>query len=96
MDFIHSKERNKLSPAKAEELVYIFSNLRLLQRVTEANATELFYEWQSEGADATAQGGTTAMMQQSNEGLCDTESDLSEEVESELESDEISDDIDDF
>ena len=38
----------------------------------------------------------TATMQQSNEGLCDTESDLSEEVESELESDEISDDIDDF
>ena len=40
--------------------------------------------------------GMTATMQQSNEGLCDTESDLSEEVESELESDEISDDIDDF
>ena len=95
-DFIHSKKRNKLSPAKAEELVYVFSNLRLLRRVTDANATELFYEWQSEGAAATAQGGTTATMQQSNEGLCDTESDLSEEVESELESDEISDDIDDF
>ena len=95
-DFIHSKKRNKLSPAKAEELVYVFSNLRLLRRVTDANATELFYEWQSEGAAATAQGGTTATMQQSNEGLCDTESDLSEEVESELESDEISDDNDDF
>ena len=95
-DSIHSKKRNKLSPAKAEELVYVFSNLRLLRRVTDANATELFYEWQSEGADATAQGGTTAMMHKSNEGLCDTESDLSEEVESELESDEISDDIDDF
>ena len=27
-DFIHSKKRNKLSPAKAEELVYVFSNLR--------------------------------------------------------------------
>ena len=35
-------------------------------------------------------------MQQSNEWLCDTESDLSEEAESELESDEISDDNDGF
>jgi len=95
-DFIHSKKRNKLSPAKAEELVYVFSNLRLLRRVTDANATELPYEWQSEGAAATAQDGTTTPMQQSNEGLCDTESVVSEEVESELESDEISDDIDDF
>ena len=98
-DFIHNKERNKLSPAKAEEIVYIFSNLRLLRRVTEANATELPYEWQSEGGAAAAQQGraTNPMpMQQSNEGLCDTESDLSEEAESELDSDEISDDIDDF
>ena len=59
----------------------------------------LFYEWQSGGGAVTAQqGGTTnpMPMQQSNEGLCDTESDLSEEAESELESDEISDDNDGF
>ena len=75
-------KRNKLSPAKAEELVCVFSNLRLLRRFTDANATELFWEWQSEGAAATAQGETTTpIIQQSSEGLCDTESDLSEEVE---------------
>ena len=62
--------------------------MRLLRRVTDANATE--------GAAATAQGGTTTLIQQSNEGLCDTESDLSEKVESELQSDKITDVIDAF
>ena len=33
-DFIHSKKRNKLSAEKCEELVYIFSNLRLLRKLT--------------------------------------------------------------
>ena len=42
-DFIHSKKRNRLSPEKCEELVYVFSNLRLLRKANSADAKELFY-----------------------------------------------------
>ena len=43
--FIHTKKRNKLSAAKAEELVYVFSNLRLIRKLTEAGSKEVFYAW---------------------------------------------------
>lgn len=45
-DFIHTKKRNKLSAAKCAESVYIFSNLRLLLKVTAGDAKEAFYKWQ--------------------------------------------------
>ena len=44
-DFIHTKKRNKLSVAKAQDLVYVFSNLRLIRKLTAAGSTELFYAW---------------------------------------------------
>ncbi|KAL1326255.1 hypothetical protein AAHE18_13G215200 [Arachis hypogaea] len=33
--FIHSKRRNKLNPSRAEDLVYVHTNLRLLSRMSE-------------------------------------------------------------
>ena len=33
--FIHSLKRNKMAPAHAEDLVYVYSNLRLLSRRNE-------------------------------------------------------------
>lgn len=53
-EFIHSKKRNKLSSSKAEELVYVFSNLRLLRKLTTANYTEVFYQWQNDKSVAIA------------------------------------------
>jgi hAT family C-terminal dimerisation region len=32
-DFIHSKKRNKLLPKRAEDLVFVFTNLRLLRNI---------------------------------------------------------------
>ena len=47
-DFIHSKKRNKLSATKAADLVYVFSNLRLLRKLNAADSTEVFYAWASD------------------------------------------------
>jgi Protein of unknown function (DUF 659)/hAT family C-terminal dimerisation region len=44
-DFIHSKLRNRLTPARAESLVYVFSNLRLLKKSTDVSYEEEFPEW---------------------------------------------------
>ena len=90
-EFIHSKKRNKLSAAKCEELVYIFTNLRLLRRATAADATEVFYEWKSVGSsDAEKDGQNDAQVRtQAEKELCNTSSDESMEVDSELDSDEI-------
>ena len=37
-----------MSPEKCEELVYVFSNLRLLRKANSAGAKELFYAWVKE------------------------------------------------
>ena len=42
-DFVHSKKWNKLSAEKSAELVYIFSNLRLLRKITAGDKVEFFY-----------------------------------------------------
>jgi hypothetical protein len=34
-DFIHSKRRNRLTAKRSSDLVYVFSNLRMLDKVTE-------------------------------------------------------------
>ena len=34
VDFVHSKKRNKLSSARANDLVYVFSNKQLKRRQT--------------------------------------------------------------
>ena len=77
-DFIHSKKRNKLSPEKAEELVYIFSNLRLLRKLTTEGREEAFYGWQkaqgTDGAEANGAnpvGNTTSLAVST---VCDTSS----------------------
>jgi hypothetical protein len=44
-DFIHSKKRNRLHPGRANDLVYIFTNARLIQRF---KAPEKFAEWIAE------------------------------------------------
>ncbi len=44
-DFIHSKKRNKLSPQRANDLVFVFTNLRLMARF---NQPEKFAEWVEE------------------------------------------------
>ncbi len=44
-DFIHSKKRNKLTAQRANDLVFVFSNLRLTTRFREP---EKFAEWVEE------------------------------------------------
>ena len=50
-DYIHSKKRNKLAPARAEKLVYVFSNLRLLKKVEGLEYEEQCWEWDESDAD---------------------------------------------
>ena len=44
-DFIHSKKRNRLHPDRANDLVYVFTNLRLIQGF---KAPKKFPEWVGE------------------------------------------------
>lgn len=41
-DFVHSKKRNRLAPERAEDLVYVFTNMRLAKK---AKKSEAFAEW---------------------------------------------------
>lgn len=46
-DFIHSKKRNRLNPQRARDLVYVFSNRRLLDKIETIGYKEApiqFYE----------------------------------------------------
>jgi len=48
-DFVHSKRRNKLSPAKAQDLVYVFSNKQLMRkqaRMSKKGQHDSFVPWQ--------------------------------------------------
>ncbi|WIA31485.1 hypothetical protein OEZ86_002378 [Tetradesmus obliquus] len=57
-DYIHSKKRNKLAPARARDLVYIFSNQRLLRKLNSGTHQEEFVPWDSEDEqEADAAGG---------------------------------------
>ncbi len=44
-DFIHCKKRNRLTPQRANDLVFVFTNLRLMAKFKEP---EKFVEWVSE------------------------------------------------
>lgn len=46
--FIHSKSRNRLRASRARDLVFVFSNLRLLRRVVGEDYEEQFPLWDSE------------------------------------------------
>ena len=41
--FVHSKKRNRLSPKRANDLVYVFTNMRLQKK---ARLGEVFAEWE--------------------------------------------------
>ena len=45
-DFIHSKKRNRLTEAKARDLVYVHSNLRLLDKISDVNFTDTTVQWE--------------------------------------------------
>jgi hypothetical protein len=49
-DFIHSKKRNKLKPQRARDLVYAFTNIRLVESMQDA-AGEQFVGWDEEEED---------------------------------------------
>jgi hAT family C-terminal dimerisation region len=46
-DFIHSSRRNKLAPERARDLVYVFSNRRLVRKMCRAEG-EAFIPWDEE------------------------------------------------
>jgi hAT family C-terminal dimerisation region len=50
--FIHSKNRNRLAPKRAETLVYVFSNLRLAEHATDVENTQRFFPWASQSSPA--------------------------------------------
>jgi len=46
-DFIHNKKRNRLTEAKARDLVYVIhSNLRLLKHIEAVDYTETTVQWE--------------------------------------------------
>jgi hypothetical protein len=44
-DFIHNRKRNRLQPLRADDLVYVFSNLRLLNEVTDLDYEDKYVKW---------------------------------------------------
>ena len=44
-DFIHSARRNRLAPERAEKLVRIYMNLRLVESNSDPSFEERFIEW---------------------------------------------------
>jgi hypothetical protein len=45
-DFIHNKRRNRLTAARARDLVYVFTNGRLIEKMS--NGEETFVDWEEE------------------------------------------------
>jgi len=43
---IHSKKRNRLTEAKARDLIYVHSNLQLLDKISDMNFTETTVQWE--------------------------------------------------
>lgn len=50
--FIHSLKRNKLTPARAEDLVFVHSNLRLLSRNSKNNEAERMWDLGGDGFES--------------------------------------------
>jgi len=44
-DFIHNKKRNRLTEARARDLVYVHSNLKLLHKMQSLDYQEANVEW---------------------------------------------------
>ena len=51
-DFIHSARRNRLAPARAEKLVRIYMNLRLVDATSSPTFEERFCDWVCGADDA--------------------------------------------
>jgi hypothetical protein len=47
-DFIHSKKRNRLTPQRAQDLVHVFSDLRLAHKVNNIEFEEEMVTWMEE------------------------------------------------
>ena len=47
-DFIHNKRRNRLTPSRARDLVWVFINLRLVEKMECAISKEKFVSWAEE------------------------------------------------
>ena len=45
-DFIHNRKRNRLTEARARDLVYVHSNLKLLQKLQSLDYQEAIIEWE--------------------------------------------------
>ena len=45
-DFIHNKKRNRLTEDRARDLVYVHSNLRLLENIQAVNYVQTTVEWE--------------------------------------------------
>ena len=59
--FIHCTSRNRLKPDRAEKLVFVHSNVRLLRKLTAVDYTEKFPIWpssDSEGEEEEAESDT--------------------------------------
>lgn len=59
--FIHSSVRNRLDPARAEKLVYVHTNMRLLDRIQAVDYEQDYPAWpssDSEGEEDAEEGGT--------------------------------------
>lgn len=47
-DYIHNKKRNRLAPARARDLVHVFTNQRLLRKMNSGKHEEVFVPWDSD------------------------------------------------
>ena len=47
-DYIHNKKRNRLAAARAEKLVFVFSNLRMLRKLAQLDYEEQCWSWEDE------------------------------------------------
>lgn len=64
-EFIHNKKRNKLQPERAEKLVYIFINLRLVLKATASDMPQPAVEWCTHSSEACMNTKTSLVKCQS-------------------------------
>ena len=64
-DFIHSRKRNRLTPKRANDLVYVFANMRLTEKFSEPAK---FSQWVSEIASEDDEDLEAAMEELDCEG----------------------------
>ena len=88
--FVHSPERNRLDPARAESLVFVHSNLRLLRKLRAVDYYERFpaHPFESESdSDAEEVAGDGWASEDSDEGELSSDEGSEEEGEEDSEDD---------